>query len=453
MKRPNVRQNIRITMAAFIILFSILALFLIYSTAVYGETWFATPYNLRINAVKDVGNAGNIYDRMGRTLAYTDGVRQYADDYDTRLAVAHVVGDQAGNVLGAETTFAKYIYGFDENVLEKLSSAFSGAAKQGNDITLTIDAQVSRDIYRNMDYNGAVVVMNYKTGEVLASVSNPSFDAENLEEGGESRYVNRATMGRYPPGSTMKILTAAAAVEAGIDFSYTCTGQEMVDGQRITCPKEGGHGEVTLQTAFEKSCNTYFGVLAGKLSSSKLTSWANRLQFNTEFNFSDLTLYKSVFESSNSAGDMAWAAIGQYNDLITPMHNCMIAAAVANDGKMLEPKLLKSVSNSAYRPDVNVIAQMEADTAAVLREYMRLTVAEGTGTSAQIDGFSVCGKTGTAEYTEEGEIKNHSWFVGFIDDDAHPLAVSVILEGAGYGSAHAAPLARQALVSALEAGY
>lgn len=131
----------------------------------------------------------------------------------------------------------------------------------------------------------------------------------------------------------------------------------------------------------------------------------------------------------------------------------MIAAAVANDGKMLEPKLLKSVSNSAYRPDVNVIAQMEADTAAVLREYMRLTVAEGTGTSAQIEGFSVCGKTGTAEYTEEGEIKNHSWFVGFIDDDAHPLAVSVILEGAGYGSAHAAPLARQALVSALEAGY
>ena len=453
-KKPNIRLNIRITLVIFIALFAILAIFMIYSMSVYGETWFATPYNPRINAAKDSIEAGAVYDRNGTVLAESSGTdRSYNSDSTLRRSVSHVVGDEKGMTLGAETVFAKYLYGFSSGVIDKVTNALSGQQQlRGSDITLTIDSDLSRYAYENMDYNGAVVVMNYKTGEILASVSVPTFDPEDIEEGDSgTQFVNRVTMGRYPPGSTMKVLTCAAAVEAGIDFSYTCTGEEILDGQRITCVEE--HGTQNLQQAFENSCNTYFAVLSEKLSASSLNKWANAALYNYEFNLSDITLYKSTFETSYSSGDNAWAAIGQYNDLVTPLHNCMIAAAVANDGVMVEPKLLKSVSGSSFEYSANTLTSLPSGVCETIKEYMRLTVAEGTATNAYMDNHTVCGKTGTAEYEENGEIKNHSWFIGFIAEDEHPLAIAVIQEGAGYGSKYATPLAKKVLSYALEAGY
>ena len=240
-------------------------------------------------------------------------------------------------------------------------------------------------------------------------------------------------------------------------FPYDCTGSEIIEGQDITCPEEEGHGNVELNSAFTKSCNTYFGLMSAKLGSDVLSQYTKNFLYNTDFNFSDFLLYSSQFETSDNLGDIAWAGIGQFNDLITPMHNAMIAASIGNGGEMLEPKLLLDVlhgGNSVYTYLKNTLTKVaQPETVEKIKNLMKETVQDGTATNAQIQGYTVCGKTGTAEYVEDGETKNHSWFVGFIDDENHPISISVILEGAGYGSAHATPLARDVLSYAIDLGY
>lgn len=460
-KKNNIKLNIRITLAVFICIFSIMAGYLCYSVYTYGESWFSTPYNPRISSVKNSITPGSIYDRNGNVLAYTDedGDRKYAESENVRRSACHIVGDDSGKTIGAETYFAKYLYGYNKGVIERLKDAIKGEGKEGSDIYLTIDKDISRYIYENMEYRGSVVLLNYETGEVLASVSAPTFDPYYTEDVDEnsSAFVNRATMGRYPPGSVFKIVTLSCAIEKGIDMEYTCTGEEIIEGQRITCPKDGGHGTQNLKEAFLNSCNTYFGKLSEEIGGKAILDKANSVMFNTDFALSDFSLYKSNYENSQDKGDVAWAAIGQYNDLVTPMHTAMITAAVANDGVMCEPKILADVKykdESTYSYNTSYIKNcFSYETASEIKEYMKGVVEEGTGTSANIDGVTVCGKTGTAEYSENGEIKNHSWFTAFIEENEHPLCVSVILEGAGYGSSHAAPLAKKVLSYAIDKGY
>lgn len=180
---------------------------------------------------------------------------------------------------------------------------------------------------------------------------------------------------------------------------------------------------------------------------------ASKFGFNKEWNFSDINLYRSNFEVSEEEGDVAWAGIGQYNDLITPMHAAMIAGAIANDGVMMEPKLLKSVDFNGYTQFNYTPAKAgqvtDAATARTIKKYMMEVVKSGTGTSAAVKGTTMYGKTGTAEFVEDGEVKNHSWFAGFIEDSAHPYAIAVIFEGAGYGSRYAAPMAGKVMARAI----
>lgn len=461
-KAVNMKRNMRGMLIVFVIMFVSLGSYLMYSNITYGRQWFSTPYNPRISAANNISDAGTIFDRNGIPLAYSVGdERQYADDSDMRKAVSHIVGDVYGKSLGAETYFAKYLYGYDQGLLDKVASISSGS--KGADIYLTIDAELCEYIYNHMDYNGAAVVMNYRTGEILASVSAPAFDPQNLgniseEEEEGAIYLNRALQGRYPPGSTMKIVTAAAALNYGItDLELICTGEDYIDGQRITCPKEGGHGDVDFKTAFEKSCNVYFGRLSELIGDAALLETAEDFEFNNEFSFPDFNMLKSNFELSGEAGDLAWAGIGQYKDLVTPLHNVLIASAVANGGTMMQPNTLLDVrygERSAYNYTPSRYENvLEFSEAQQLADLMRSTVDHGTATSADIAGITIDGKTGTAEYYQNGEIKNHSWFIGFSEDTAHPYAVAVILEGAGYGSAHATPLAGQIFEKLLSLGY
>lgn len=445
------KRNMRISLGIFIALFSVLIVYLGYSVIVYGNQWYATPYNPRLQQAYKNISGGTVYDVKGIRLAWSDGTtRKYNPEVDKRRALSHIMGDPAGIAAkGVETRFAKYIYGMDKDLVERIEDLLAGRESQGNDITLTVDAALSEYIYDNMDAkNGCVVVLNYKTGEILANVGIPTFDPTTLgsEEPADTSLIDRATMGRYPPGSIMKIVTASAAIEEGIDLSYECTGQCIIEGQKVTC-SGGAHGSLTLQSAFAKSCNTYFANLSVKLGGSRLKKQAEKFGFNQEFKFAgdELELYPSKFEVTHNEGDIAWAGIGQYNDLVTPLHAAMIAGAVANDGVMMEPKLLKDVARGGYAGFSFSAAQykrvLSPEIAAKVKGYMRDVVTGGTGTSAGVSGLEICGKTGTAEFVENGEVKNHSWFVGFIDDSAKPYAVAVIFEGAGFGSRYAAPMA------------
>jgi len=445
----------------FVVMFCVLGGYLLYINVTYGDQWFSTPYNPRISTANNIANAGSIYDRNGVLLAHSQGnTRHYASNSDMRRAVSHTVGDVYGKSLGAETYFAKYLYGYDKGLLDIVAAASGGT--RGGDIYLTIDARLCNYIYDNMEHNGAVVMMDYTTGEVLASVSVPTFDPENINTSADdetgSRYLNRVTQGRYPPGSTMKVVTAAAALEHGAtDMVIECKGSETVAGKPVTCPIKGGHGRVDFASAFERSCNIYFALVSVELGGPAMTRGADRFAFNYEFDFNDFNMLKSNFELSGGNYDLAWAGIGQYKDLVTPMHNMLISAGIANGGTVMEPRTLLEVKygdRTAYRADAKKFRdETPVAVADDVSRLMRGTVSRGTAVSADIGGATVNGKTGTAEFISDGEVKNHSWFVGFIEDPVHPYAIAVILEGAGFGSAHAAPLAGRVFAKTLELGY
>lgn len=455
--KKRFKSHIKMSLWIFVTLFTVTIVYLGYSILTYGDEWFNTQYNPRIQSSvqaaqsgKNGSVAGSIYDRTGVKLAWTDadGTRVYHEKTDVRRSMSHVIGDTKGMTVGAESVFVKYLYGINKDLADKFGSILMGASEKGSDIVLTVDAGLTEYIYDNMDERrGCVVVMNYETGEILANVSIPTFDPNNLDldELADTGLVDRAVMGRYAPGSLMKIVTATAAIERGIDFEYKCTGEEIIDGQKITCVKK--HKTNDLAGAFEKSCNCYFAVLANRLGADVLEEKAEEFGFNRDFGFDDVVLYRSNFESTDNGGDIAWAGIGQYKDLVTPLHACMIAAAIANDGVMMEPKLLLDAVSGSYQTygmqSASAGQACDNAVAAQIKEYMRGVVTDGTGTSAGVKGAQICGKTGTAEYydEDEGKVKNHSWFAGFIDDGSYPYAVAVIYEGAGYGSKYAAPMA------------
>ncbi|MBD5559493.1 MAG: hypothetical protein HDQ87_03915 [Clostridia bacterium] len=462
MSRSNPNRSMKGMLVVFSVLFVMLASYLFYSTVTYGEQWFSSPYNPRISASRKVADAGSIYDRNGMPLAWSEGsVRRYAEDPEIRRAVCHVVGDVYGKSMGAEAFYARYLYGYDQGLIDRFVTAFEGDRK-GGDVYLTIDARLCGYILEHMDFQGAVVLMNYETGEILASVSNPTFDPEAIPDGEEeetgSQYLNRVTQGRYPPGSTMKIVTAACAIENGVtDAVYDCPGEIVIAGQRITCPRDGGHGEEDLAGAFEDSCNVYFAQLAVTLGADRMTQTADRFLFNHAWHLADFAMLESSYSAGSNNGDLAWSGVGQYRDLITPMHNLLISGAVARQGSMIEPQTLLDVrygGRSGYTYTPHTLGDpVSSSVAGTLGALMRATVLEGTATSADIEEAAVSGKTGTAEYTDNGETRNHSWFVGFSQDPAHPLAIAVILEGAGYGSRYATPLAGRVLSRAIELGY
>ncbi len=511
------KRNIKAMLLLFCGLFVILCAYLIYIQSAYGMRWFASPYNTHIANLKNSVVRGKILDRNGEVLAYTgaDGERRYGESRDVRRALCHVVGDSYGQTMGAEATFSKYLLGFDLTMGERFK-LYANDARYGSDISLTVDALLSQRAYKLMDDHwGCVVVMNYQTGEILASVSQPTFDPEDMEKylSGEkslagSAMVNRVIMGRYTPGSTFKLVTLTAALRyiGGVEgMSFDCEGPiafdttsgKYLDG--ISLPKDYGsasnaetqrdydrkaeyaqddgaeppmqdqynvvrdyqneyHGEVTLEEAFSESCNTTFAKLAIMVGAERLSKTAKELGIGKEYLFEDMMLYQSGYEKPTTQLQLAWSGIGQYKDLMTPLQMCMLAGAVANDGVMMEPKLLNKVTapsgstSKALQREVcdTIFTKKEAKT---IKAYMRAAVEEGTGKKAALDGFTVCGKTGTAEISSNKNVKTHAWFVGFIEETAHPLAVCVILEQAGGGGAVAAPIAKQMLQKAVELGY
>ncbi|MGI6161189.1 MAG: penicillin-binding transpeptidase domain-containing protein [Christensenellales bacterium] len=464
----KLRRNIRIITVIFAAMFVSLILYSAYSVSTYGSQWFSSPYNPRLSEQKRNIIAGSVLDRNGIKLAYSNdaGDRLYNDSKGLRLANAHVIGEQYAMVPGgAETIFGNYLYGFNTGVFERVYEGIAGGKRRGDDVYLTVDSELSKHIYDAMDgRRGAVVVMNYKTGEIISLVSLPAFDpstikppkeGEQQQDNGE--LVNRVSQGRYTPGSVFKIITAASALKniGGIeDRAFTCTGSVDFDGNILTDNNGESHGNETLLSAFTVSCNSYFGSLGVELG-TRLRSTAEDFGFNKEMVFKDVLMRMSEYEYTAEKGHLAWSAVGQYKDTVSPLHMCLIAASVANGGDMMEPRLLKKVEGSqgfstvtpSARVAASPLSKSQADT---LKGLMRSVVKSGTGRSAAVDGVTVCGKTGTAEV---GGANSHAWFVGFIEESDHPLAVAVVLENAGSGGRNAAPLAQRALSKAVGLGY
>lgn len=459
----TLHSKIRVIGALVVILFVAMGVWLGRTVYLQGSQWANTAYNTRISSAKRSVTPGDVTDRSGVTLASTDqeGKRVYISDKTTRRALSHTVGDMAG-MSGAGVQFmqASELYDISGSFLDRLLQIYTGSGKRGNDIQLTVDAVLTDSIARKFprNYNGAVVVMNYRTGEILAMVSKPEYDpADPASATAQDSYMNRVLQGLYTPGSTFKIVTLASALSnlnGVMDASFACSGEWEYAGGDMVCAGNTAHGALSLKKAFAKSCNITFGKLAYQLGEDKLRATAEIFGLNENFKFDDIVLYNSTFpEHLSGMDELAWSGVGQGKILITPMQMCMITSAIANDGLMMEPKLISRITTAGgitkSQMGSSVVRRVcSEEIAEIIKQYMYEVVMSGTGTRAQIDGKIVCGKTGSAETSDDKSVATNAWFTGFILDDDTPYAVTVVVEQGGSGGKTAAEIGRYALTEA-----
>ncbi len=439
-----------------------------YGATVYtqGTSWASNVYNTRL--VRTSSDRGDITDRDGVTLATTDneGKRQYLDNESARRALSQTVGDVNGMSAGVESFYSATLLDISTSLSDRLGEVFSDARHVGSSVQITVDASLQAYIASVFPkgYNGAVCVTNYKTGEILAMVSMPNYDPMNASGGEEgvidTAYLNRCLQGMYTPGSIFKIVTLASALDYDpnvLHQAFTCSGIWEYEGGDIVCMSgRTAHGDINLKSAFTRSCNVTFGKLAYQLGIDRMNETAESFGFNENFKFGDFVIYNSSFpDSVSNMNELVWAGIGQGEVLVTPLHMAMISGAVANGGEMMQPYLVKNITTAlgqTTKTGVSAVYRrvMSENTANTIAEYMYETVQSGTAGKAAIRGLTVCGKTGSAETSNNKEKETNAWYTGFIYDDRHPYAVSVVIEEGGAGGNMAAELSSAVLQKAVE---
>jgi peptidoglycan glycosyltransferase len=370
----------------------------------------------------------------------------------------------------------------DQQFYQRLSDLFTGRQSSGQSVQLTIDPKVQRAAWKALgNQRGAVVAMDPETGAILALVSKPGFDPDLLAGHDAKRLTanwkrllndptrpmdNRAIAGRqYAPGSTFKLVTAASALSTGRYNSDTqVPGPASLDLPETTTslPNDfsgacGPGDTVTLLQALQMSCNTAFGSLGMTLGEQALQSQARAFGFGKPLQI-PLRVTPSLFPAALSQAQVAQSAIGQFNVRVTPLQMCMVSAAIANKGTLMQPYLVDQILGPNLDPrsrtqPVKLGEPISADVAAQLTTMMRAVVENGTGTRARIPGALVAGKTGTAEQGH-GEPPN-AWFTAFAPADDPKVAVAVVVDDGGTkneratGGQVAAPVAKKVIQAVL----
>lgn len=436
MKKIKKRANAALLISGFLMIG--LAIYLV-RLADNGQDWVMFRANSSVYSGGAL-NVGTLTDRNGVTLAHAGGGSYYyADDYSTRVACFHAVGDYTGNIgAGAVNAFAYKLAGYN---------FISGVKSEGATLALTIDAELNIAAYNALyGRRGAVLVSNYKTGEILCMVSSPGYDPQNppasLEGAGyEGVFLNRGLSSSFTPGSIFKLVTLAAAIE-NIDDLYTrrfsCAGSVEIGADKVTCT--GWHGEQTIEQALSNSCNCAFAEISIELGGQTLADYALKSGMLSAHDLDGITTAAGSFEIPDSDTDVAWAGIGQFNDLVTPYSFLRYVSAIASGGAVNEPHiLLKHGSSSSAR-------LLSAATAEKLASMMSYNVLNSYGTW-NFPNLNICAKTGTAEV---GDGTSHAWITGFLDDPDSPLAFVVLVENGGGGLAVAGPVANVVLQAAVK---
>ena len=338
-----------------------------------------------------------------------------------------------------------------------------GKKNPGNNIVTTLNlnlSQVASDALGSR--KGAVVALDPVTGKILAMVSKPTYDPNELTDArwkqltadldDDSALLNRATQGVYPPGSTFKLYTALEYMREDEDFrsfSYKCTGSIGTGDDRIRCYGGEIHGKVSLSTAFAESCNAAFCQIGSKLNVNKWKSTCESLYYNKRVPLSRLEQNISKFKLTNKSekGDVMQASIGQGDTVVTPLQNALLVCAAVNQGVLMKPYLVDHVEDfqgkvvKSYEPEVAATPITEEESEELIK-LMRATVKSGTATALYPGSFKAGGKTGSAEF-QNGSKDSHAWFVGYAEKGEKKIVVSIVVEAAGTGSAYAVPIARK----------
>lgn len=317
----------------------------------------------------------------------------------------------------------------------------------GNQLILTIDATIQEIACEELgNRSGCVAVMDPRNGEILALVSNPSFDPENIllyldeRKHPERPFLNRVIKGQYPPGSIFKIITEIAALETGTIKEYDrieCQGEIEVADRVFHCWKEEGHGWVDINLALPYSCNIFFGLTGMHLGVSQIIEYAKKFEFGKPTGI-DLPEEKSGYIPSPRETDPLNLSIGQGPITTTPIQLLSLISTVANGGNIWQPFIGKKIISpkgeiiKELTPTIKKTVYIDSDVLDVLRRGLRNVVVFGTGTNANVEGIEIAGKTGTAQRAAtELELPTHGAFVCYALYDNPKIAVVVFLD---YGS-------------------
>ncbi|MFE9996059.1 peptidoglycan D,D-transpeptidase FtsI family protein [Streptomyces avermitilis] len=372
---------------------------------------------------------------------------------------------------------------FFRNTLDMLT----GKKKQGGNVVTTLNAAAQKAAYKGLKARGkgAAVAIDPETGAILALASTPSYDpstfaGNSTKTDGEAwsklqkkndpnePMLNRALRDTYPPGSTFKVVTAAAALENGLysgadqktdsPLPYTLpnTRTELKNEGNIPCKN------ATMRVALQYSCNTVFGKIGADLGKEKMLAEAKKFGFNEE-QFTPVRSSASNFPEKMDKPQTALSSIGQFETATTPLQMAMVASAVANDGTLMKPYMVDKLQ----APSLDVLSQTDPQemskplsekNAQILQSMMETVVKQGTGTNAQISGVTVGGKTGTAQHGLNNSENPYAWFISYakLSDGSSPVAVAVVVEDENAnrddisGGGLAAPIARSVMKAVID---
>lgn len=483
------RNSVKKVMIVFLVLFVALITYIAYFQAFKAPSIAADEGNKRIWAKRNEILRGTIYDRDGRALTTSEksGVLTqkrtyvYGDLYSTTLGYIN----ETYGLSGMEKTFDSQLtqYSsvkagvkefFSDFSVDKLKEDFKNRnneeEKIGNSVVSTLDTDIQQVAYNALgNQQGAVVALNPKTGEVLCMVSKPGFDPNNLAESMQAAnagdtsvsFINRATYGVYPPGSTFKTITTASSLEnlSGVESRIFQDNGVLSFNSDYSLSNAGGaaHGSINLKQAFAYSSNVVYGTLALDLGNEKLKSTAEDFGFNSSIDAIGFSIQKSTFPTLEDyeEGMIAQSGIGQSSIVATPMQMALVASTIANDGVMMKPRIVSQIKDMHDNVVKNYDSEeykrvLDSNIAATIKDYM-INLVSSNGSMYYFNGYNVAGKTGTADHNnDDGSAATpHSWFIGFAPADDPKVAVAVIVENGGYGAQVAAPIAGQVIASAL----
>ena len=408
----------------------------------------------------------------------------YRRTYPTGSLFGHPVGyaNLALQQLSGLERFRNDELSGQTNELDSIVTQLQGKRQAGNTVRTTLDPQAQRVATQQLEAAGgagAVVALDPRTGAVRTMVSTPGYDPDQIGRrgvfaqlnapGSGSPLLDRVTQATYPPGSTFKVLTAAAAIDSGrYTPDSTINGDSPKTISGVPLRNDGGqsYGDISLTTALTYSVNTVFAQVGVALGKGTMADYMQRFGFYRKPPL-DYPADQRIASGERAANgrllapaspliDVGRMAIGQDKLTVTPLQMAMVAAAVANGGTLMKPHLTDRVVDPDGRT-VKTIAPvvdshvMQPGTASQLTQMMRHVVEEGTGTAVQLPGIDVAGKTGTAEVGAPGSGLTQPWFIAFAPAAAPRVAIAVTVERSqgGFGGTVAAPIARAVLQTLL----
>lgn len=414
---------------------------------------------------------------LARSVRGAEGT--YSRTYPTHDEFAHAIGYSYINLgqSGLERFRSPDLSGQSSTGVQSILDELQGKKRRGDEVITTLKPSAQRVAISALgEHEGAVVALQPKTGAVEVMASVPSFDPNRLKSArayealarqrNGTPLVNRATQFGYAPGSTFKVVTATAAIDSGAYTPLsTVSGKDnvVISGVPLKNDANESLGEITLTEGLAKSVNTVYAQVAEHLGKATMARYMARFGFDKkpqldypaeEMSASGEYLGQRLLSPLSERVDVGRMGIGQDKLQVTPLQMAEVAAAVANGGVLMAPHLTEKVIDPDGRtvetvgPKVQSVV-MKPQTAAAVTAMMEAVVSEGTGTSAQIPGIPVAGKTGTAE-TQLGQAINNVWFIAFAPARNPTVAVAVTLKGVpGQGAAFAAPVAKQVIEALL----